>query len=162
MESIPFVKILLQPCNGQQQDQLFSLDGGVFPYQMKEVFVNHIYGYYEAHRPKFPSEPKEFYLIPYGGMKETFSRYGLQPPKFAALWLPSLGHIVEEVRDKLPEESKEIAIIAYDYHFSSFLGNMVLAVDISMGFPTFVFWEDDIFRLSENQNCYILAERIEE
>jgi hypothetical protein len=161
MKKIDYPKVLLMPCNLDKevnQRILYSLTENIFPLSIKKALQELIDEYYMAYKPEYPTEPKEFYIIPFGKMDEIFEEYNLQPPKFASLWLPSIATKVEEIRGKLADDSKEIVIIRYDYYFSKLAGNHRMVVDISLGFPTFVLWEDNIGRFHFDPNCWMLAE----
>jgi len=77
-------------------------------------------------------------------MPDILKKYKLQIPNYSSLWLPSVALNAITILEQLPEDEREIAVIGYDDNFSRFMGNHVLAVDLSMGFATFVFWEDDL------------------
>lgn len=158
MSKIPYPKITLEPYNPKNVGVLNSLSPDVFPSDVKEKFRQHVIGCHEAHALKYPEEPREFFIVPFGEQKEALERFDLRPPAFAALWLPAIALKVNRIREQYSGEEKEIVIVAHDCHFSEFNGNMVLAVDISMGFPTFVLWENNISRFFHDPNCCILVE----
>lgn len=146
MTEIPFPKITLVPINQRDKKILNYLSNRVCDYSIKEILSQSIDSYYEAHRPAFPSEPKEFYLVPYLYVS-IFKDYGLDFPQYAALYLPDVANKVLEIRNNAPEDLKESAIIAWDYNFSHFTGqDFVLAVDLSWGEAQFVFWTNAYFK----------------
>ncbi len=160
MKEIPFPKVTLVPCHLGNRDIIFSLNGDIFPSEIKKVFFNHMDHYYSSFRPKYPTRPREFYIIPFKGMRNNLEIFNLRVPEFAALWIPDIADKTNEIRAKLSGEAKEIAIVGYDYHFSSFYGGRVLAVDISLGSPTYVLWEKDEQRFSLDPTYCLLAESI--
>ena len=161
MNEIPYPKVTLRPYGPNSMGVLISLSPDVFPSSIREIFKQHISICHEAQALKYPTEPKEFYIIPFYKEKEVLEKFNLRPPKFAALWLPAIASKVDEILEQYSGEEKEMVIIAYDYSLSNFNGNLVLAADLSMGFPTFVFWENNIMGLCRNPDCHILVEPAE-
>ncbi|MBU0611950.1 hypothetical protein KKA39_02685 [Patescibacteria group bacterium] len=156
-KEIPFQKITLRPFNLNDQTTLNALGEKICPPETKRILIDHINTCYVAHRFKYPQKPKEFYIIPFLGMHKTFENFSLKPPEFACLWLPSVALNAEQIIADAPEDLKEwLSIIAWDYcSFSIFRSNHVLVADLSMGFPTFVLWENNY---QFNPECCILAE----
>lgn len=155
-DTIPFPKIKLDPFNMNDLCTLHAIGNQVCEPQIKELLIDHMQKCFTAHRYNYPTEPKEFYIIPFAGMQKNFEEYKLRTPEFAALWLPSVALNTHEIIHN--SEEKELAIIAWDNHFSRFSPKHVLVADLSMGFPTFVLWQNDY---KFNPECHILAESIE-
>lgn len=158
MGEIPYPKVTLRPYSLGGENILSLLSEGVFPSYLKEKFKEYVSDCCQAKDLKYSTEPKEFYIIPYGKMKEALEEFNLRPPKFAALWLPAIALKVCEIRAQYPEGENEISIVAYDYYSPDFSGGFVLAVDISLGIPAFVLWQNDTTMFFHNHNYCVLVE----
>lgn len=156
MREIPFPKITLNPWNLKDSSILEALPNRVCQLEIKDIMIRHISDYYKAHRPNFPTEPKEFYVIPFSASR-MLDELELQQANFSALYLPSIALLQEN--GEIPEEISESAIVAWDFNFSIFTNQgFALAVDLSMSFPTFIFWERISSGYGFNPNYYFLAE----
>ena len=73
-----------------------------------------------------------------------FSRYaeshnmGLRPVQFAALYLPSIAHDLEQIKTIVPIESKEQPIVGWDKINSMFDEGDALHIDPGLGKVLFV------------------------
>jgi len=154
-KKIPYPKVILEPFNLNDMHTIDALSGKVCLSYIKEMLIKHTRDCFTAHGFNYPTEPKEFYIVPFNQI-HLLKNFSLKLPKYAVLWLPSVALHATEIIEKSPEDLKELAVIAWDFgNFSVFKGNHVLAVDLSMGFATFVLWEN---KYSFNQECCFLAE----
>ena len=157
MKKTPFPKVTLTPCNEIDMSILDSLGNDICDSSIKKVFREHVLDYCKAHRLKFPTETKEFSIVPFGSFREACTDYNLYFPEYAALYLISVALNVRKIRSVVPEHLKDSPIIACDNNFSFFTNQrLVLAVDLSWEEAQFVFWKDQ--RYDFNPKYQFLAE----
>ena len=160
METIPFLKVTLLPFNRENEDLLFSLDEDICSSWIKRAVAERYNEYGRLCGFNYPTEKKDFYIVPIKGMNESFRNFNLQLASFSALWLPSIVVNSRPIFAGLPKDAGRVTINGYNPSFSEFAGDSVLTLDIISGISRFVLWQNDICQFSHIPGCWVLAEFI--